>query len=156
MSSSIQPTPGTVAWTVGGVDCAIPSDATMAITDPAELVAVVATSVWAIGGTNCAALSNATATASDFARPTSGAVTWATRGTYCTTPSDTTMAASGCSRLGVVMAACSATSEGTGATVGATGPANEAKIGATSGSAIHPSWRASLFLGTDPRGWPHR
>ena len=75
MSSSIRHAPGTTAWTAGGVDCATPSDATMAVSDPAGLVAARATSVWASGGANCAALSDTTAVASNSVRPTSGAVT---------------------------------------------------------------------------------
>ena len=44
MSSSIRPTSGAVAWAAGGADCAPPSDATMATSSPAGLVAVTVTS----------------------------------------------------------------------------------------------------------------
>ena len=119
----------------------------MVMSDPTGLVAVTATSVWASGGADCAAPSDATVAASDSARPASGAVTWPIGGTDCATPSDTTAAVSGRSRLGAVVAACSATTKGTGATADAVGPANEVaaaasllpKIEVTPSSVICPS-----------------
>ena len=81
----------------------------MMVSDPARLVAVVATSVWASGGTDCAAPSDATAAASYSARSASGVITTAAGGADYATPSDSTMAASGCSWLDAVAVACSAT-----------------------------------------------
>ncbi|XP_066320720.1 uncharacterized protein [Miscanthus floridulus] len=182
VSSSIRPTSGTAAWATGGADCVAPSDATMATSNPAGLVAVAVTSAWASGGMDCAAPLDATAAASNYAwlvrvgddpatsssvRTASGAIAWATGGTDCAALSDTTVAVSGYSWLGAVMAtstgdtgpsaggiapamedaACSATTEGAGTAVGTARSANEAtasapllpKIGAMSGSAIHPA-----------------
>ncbi|XP_066364913.1 cell wall protein SED1-like [Miscanthus floridulus] len=147
MSSSIRPASSAAAWAVGGADCATPSDATMAASDPAGLVMVTGTSIWASGGTDCAAPSDTTVAAFDSARPASGAITWAAGGTDCATPSDTTTTASDCSWLGAVMDAYSATTEGTGTTAGAARPGNEAttpspllpETGATLGSTIRPA-----------------
>ncbi|XP_066375089.1 uncharacterized protein [Miscanthus floridulus] len=156
-SSTIWPASGAVAWATDGVDCATPSNATVATSSGAGLVPVTITSAWASGGIDSATPSDTTVAASGYF--CLGAVTTTSTGDARPSACGATPAMVDATGMdgssihsnadgGVTsVAACSTTTEGMGATADGARPANEAatsapllpKTGATSSNDVHPT-----------------